>query len=227
MSVDVVHDINEGAIAFCSYDFFHLIVKKKSVSAGDIQKRVRDFNYGSTQKYNKPSFVNLDKQNLNQNASQLYCLMVNLPLIFLDLKDKIEPLWEPVETLLKCIQIIFSPKINENKIKSLEKYIQKHLKATFEIFERSLAPKQHFLLHYPECIRMMGPPIHLWTMRFESKRRLLTEISRRKMNFINLTKMLATKHQQRICKNPVLITKIKPSGTSVEFSKSEEFVDSN
>lgn len=36
----------------------------------------------------------------------------------------------------------------------------------------------------------MGPPIHLWTMRLESKHRVLTEIGRAKMNFIKLQKLL-------------------------------------
>lgn len=223
MSVDVMHDINEGVIAYCLHDFFNLIVKKKILAIGEIQKRVRDFNYGNTQKYNKPSLINVDKHNLNQNASQLYCLMVNMPFIFLDVREQIEENWEPVQTLLKCMQIIYSPSINESDIKSLEKYIQQHLKSVIEVFKRNISPKHHFLLHYPECIRRMGPPIHLWTMRFESKHKVLTEIARKKMNFINLPKMLAFEHQEQICKPPVFSAHIKLSESYGQFKNSMQF----
>lgn len=223
MSFDVMHDFNEGVIAYCIYDFFHLIVKKKIFSESEIQRRVRDFNYGNTHKNNKPSLVNMDKKNLNQNATQFYCLMVNLPLIFLDKKADIEPYWQPVQTLLKCMQIIYSPKIMERDVKRLEKYIEQHLQAMIDIFGRNLTAKHHFLLHYPEFIRRMGPPIHLWTMRLESKHKVLTEIARRKMNFINLPKTLAFEHQERMCKQPVFSTKIKLSDSSGQFNDNGKF----
>lgn len=224
MSVDVMHDVNEGSIAYCLSDFFDLIVKKvKILTETELQQRVRDFNYGPTRKYNKPSLINLEKHNLNQNASQLYCLMVNVPFILLDLKKDILPYWQPVQTLLNCMQVIYSPKICEQDIKSREKFIHQHLTSVQDIFKRKLTPKHHFLVHYPEYIRRMGPPIHHWTMRLESKHRVLTEISRRKMNFISLTKTLANEHQERICMQPVLRTEIKPSKSSGQFSKSMQF----
>lgn len=193
------------------------------MTVADIQKRVRDLNYGATNKNNKPSLVNIEKHNLNQNATQLYCLIVNLPLILFDLQDKIEPFWRPIQTLLKCMQIIYSPSITEHDIKSLEKYIEQHLKAVIDTFQRNLTAKHHFLVHYPSCIRKMGPPIHLWTMRLESKHRVLTEIARKKMNFINLPKTLATEHQERISKRPKLSTEIKPSERSGYFLETLQF----
>lgn len=221
--VDVMHDINEGCISYCLSDFFNLIVKKKIITADEIQTRVRDFNYGISLQYNKPSLVAIEKPNLNQNATQLYCLMVNMPFIFVDIKEKIKPYWEPIQTLLKCMQIIFSTTIAESDIKSLEKYIQLHLKAVIEVFDRTLAPKHHFLVHYPTCIRRHGPPIHLWTMRMEAKHKVLTEIARRKMNFINLTKTLAHAHQEIMCKPIKNKPRIKPSETSGDFLKSMQY----
>lgn len=147
-----------------------------------------------------------------------------MPFIFFDLKNQLETHWKPIESLLKCMQIIYSPEINENDIKSLEKYIQEHLNVVKNIFKRNLSPKHHFFIHYPECIRRMGPTIHLWTMRLENKHKVLTEIARRKMNFKNLTKTLALEHQNRFCLHkPTLSTKIKPSATSGQFMKSMQF----
>lgn len=222
--VDVMHDVNEGVIAYTLHDLFNLLIKLKILSLGELQKRIRDFNYGSTFKTDKPSLINVDKHNLNQNAAQLYCLMVNMPFIFIDLKDKIAPYWKPIETLLQCMQIIYSPVITESDIKQLETHIQEHLKSVIEIFGRNLTPKHHFLLHYPECIRRMGPVIHLWTMRLESKHKVFTEIARRKMNFINLPKTLAFEHQERFCQTLVRSTpKIQPSVKSGIFARSMQF----
>lgn len=43
MSVDVMHDINEGVIAYCLHDFFDLILKNKILSVGEIQKKNSGF----------------------------------------------------------------------------------------------------------------------------------------------------------------------------------------
>lgn len=223
MAVDVMHDINEGVIAYCIQEFLNLIVNKKIITLSEIQQRVRDFNYGSTYKYNKPSLINLEKHNLNQNAAQLYCLMIHLPFILLDMKEKLIPYWQPVETLLQCMQIIYSSVITDRDIKLLEKYIKQHLTAFMKVFNRNLSPKHHFLIHYPGYIRKMGPLIHLWTMRLEAKHKTLTEIAKRKMNFINITKTLATEHQRRICKSFVQSTTIRTSINFGNFKKTMQF----
>lgn len=121
MALDVMHDINEGAVAYCLQDLFILVQKKKNLTLSEIQQRVRDFNYGYTYRYNKPSLMNPDKHNLN--ATQLYCLMVHMPFIFLHVKEKLEPYWEPIETLLKCMQAIYPSTITESDIKSLDRNI--------------------------------------------------------------------------------------------------------
>lgn len=61
------------------------------------------------------------------------------------------------------------------------------------------------------------------TMTKENKHKVLTEIARKKMNFINLPKTLAMEHQERICKCPVLSSKIKPSESFGQFVKSMQY----
>lgn len=224
MPVDVMHDINEGVVSYCLHDFFNIIIDKKTVSAAEIQRRVRDFNYSPIHAKNKPSLINFDKHNLNQNASQMYCLAVNLPFILFDLKEMIREYWMPVETLLKCMQIIFSPVISEADRKSLQTHIKDHLWSVINIFKRTLTPKHHFFLHYPESIRKLGPPIHLWTMRFEAKHKVFTEIAKVRKNFKNVTSTMAIEHQERMCKLPDLSCTFKASATSSQFSKSNQFL---
>lgn len=48
------------------------------------------------------------------------------------------------------------------------------------------------MVHYPRCIRKIGPLIHIWTMKFEAKNKFFF-----KKNCVkkNLTVSLANKHQ--------------------------------
>lgn len=223
MSVDVMHDVNEGAVNYCLFDFFNAIINKKIATADDIQSRVRDFNYSETYKRNKPSLINFDKFNLNQNASQMYCLIQNLPFMLSDLGDKLGEYWKPVETLLQCMQIIYSEEITENDVKKLTKLIDEHLSAVIRTFGRTLTPKQHFLSHYPGTIRRMGPPVHLWTMRLESKHKVLTEISKQKRSFKNPTKTMAMEHQAMISDPPKITSDLVTSMYSGHFSKSMQY----
>ncbi|XP_076135690.1 uncharacterized protein LOC143118536 [Alosa pseudoharengus] len=57
---------------------------------------------------------------------------------------------------------------------------------------KNLIPKHHFMVHYPRCIRQIGPLIHIWTMRFEAKHKFFKDCVK---NFKNLTVSLAKKHQ--------------------------------
>lgn len=57
---------------------------------------------------------------------------------------------------------------------------------------KNLIPKHHYMLHYPRCIRKIGPLVHVWSMRFEAKHKFF------KNSIKNITKSLALKHQYAI-----------------------------
>lgn len=46
-----------------------------------------------------------------------------------------------------------------------------------QLFKQDLIPKHHFILHYPNVIRKLGPLKKLWTMRFEAKHKALKTYS--------------------------------------------------
>lgn len=48
------------------------------------------------------------------------------------------------------------------------------------------------MIHYPQCIRKIGPILHMWCMRYEAKHKFFkTQLK----SFKNITKTLANKHQ--------------------------------
>ena len=59
----------------------------------------------------------------------------------------------------------------------------------------NLIPKHHFMIHYPACIRQIGPLVHVWTMRYEAKHKFFKSSIK---NVKNITKSLAKKHQLAI-----------------------------
>lgn len=223
VSVDLMHDFNEGVVAYALHDFFGFMVEKRILTLSEIQSRVRDFCYSNMHKYNTPSLISVDKNHLNQSASQIYCLMIHMPFIFYDLKDEISEYWSPMQTLLKCMQIAFSYSISENDVQILKCRISDHLKAVKQVFNRRLTAKHHFLVHYPNSIRKMGPPIKSWTMRLEAKHKSFTEIAKNKKNFINSCQTMANNHQDQACKYPVVVAQIVLSKKYGQFAKTMEY----
>lgn len=194
VSVDLMHDFNEGVVPYALHDFFQNITENRILTMGRIQSRIRDFSYSNVHKYNTPSLVSLEKSHLNQNASQIYCLMVHMPFIFNDIQQQILCYWEPIRTLLECMQIVYSETIAESETELLERKVSEHLLSVQEVNKRSLTMKHHFMTHYPNSIRKMGPPIRSWTMLLEAKHKVFTEIAKNKKNFINVCLTMAKCH---------------------------------
>lgn len=232
VSFDIMHDMHEGIIPFFLTAFFEYCIEQKIYSENDIIRKIRDFNYGYTFTKNKPSLLGMKKTHLGQNASQSYCIIVHLPFIFHDAKEKLEKYWPLLEALLKCLQIVMSTSITESDLIHLENNIDTFLDGMLTLNKR-LTPKAHFLTHYPRAIRKIGPLKHFWTMRFESKHKFFTDSAKTTNNFINLKKTLAQKHQQQIClkrfsiKNDIEESKkIELFRNHCDFGKYESFLSS-
>ena len=200
-SVDLMHDMNEGVIPKLLFHLFDHFVKKNICSRRDIEQKIQFFEYGRLSGSYIPTKVDITKPNLGLSAMQLYCLMINLPFILISVKSKSTKVWDSVESVLKIMEIVYSEKITESDLTSVEQYIDCHLKSIQKNFGIDLSPKHHFLLHYPRVIRHMGPVLKMWTMKLEAKHKVFTDIARNTNNFININKTMATKHQQLLLTN--------------------------
>lgn len=195
ITVDLMHDIFEGLIPFTLEKIFDHCVTEKIATMEHIQGLVECFNFGDLHK-SKPSKINLDKKNLGQNASQSYCLFINIPFILHKYQAKLNKIWTPVEALLQIVQIITSSSIDDIDLKRLETLIHMHLDSFIELFGGGLKPKHHLLLHYIRVIRAMGPVVFLWVMRMEAKHQFFKRIAQRTKFFVNLKKTMAQQHQE-------------------------------
>ncbi|XP_026121391.1 uncharacterized protein LOC113101208 [Carassius auratus] len=194
--LDIMHDILEG-VAQYEVKLLFEYMSCNLISGDSIPQRLYAFNYGFLERNNRPTKVNLQQagNNIGLNASQTWCLIKNIPLIFGDVVPVGDKHWHLMLLLLHIVNIIFSPCISEGMIIFLKHLIKEHHQLFKDLYPRNLIPKHHLMIHYPECIRQIGPLIHVWTMRYEAKHRFFKKNLK---NFKNLTKSLAKKHQLAI-----------------------------
>lgn len=128
-----------------------------------------------------------------------------------------------VEALLKCVEICFSKSICEEDINELKSLIDLHLNLFKVTFKTYLRPKHHFLTHYPNAIRRMGPLIYYWMARFESKHLFFTNLAKMTNNFFNIAKTFAKRHQAVMAYKQFTISDIQPSKSSNKFTKVVNF----
>lgn len=202
ISVDPMHDLNEGVIPFVMKHFIERCISLKIFSKKKIIQMIKFHDFGALNSKNRPSQLELDKKNMGQNASQSMCLFLHLPFILWIYRNdiKLKEMWICVESLLRICQIVYSSEIAESDLVRLENQISIHLKSIQKIFKVKLIPKHHLLTHYCTVIRQMGPVIHMSMMRFENKHKFFKNNIKRTSNFMNPNKSLALHHQAFICK---------------------------
>ncbi|XP_050988379.1 uncharacterized protein LOC127179124 [Labeo rohita] len=170
-SVDVMHDVLEGIAQF-ELKLVLRYVQAHFLTAKELDGRLHSFNYGYMERRNRPPAVKLDDESndLGINAIQCWCLLRNVPLIFGDIVPQDDEHWQLLLLLLQIVNIVFSPVLTEGLTVYLKHLIAEHHRLFKCLFpDRNLLPKHHLMMHYPRCIRNIGPIVHMWSMRFESK----------------------------------------------------------
>ena len=191
---DIMHDILEGVAQYEVKLLFEYL-NRNFISNENILQRVYAFNYGFMDKKNRPTRINMFciGNSIGLNASQTLCLIRNLPLIFGDVVPEGDRHWHLLIILLHIINIVFSPCITEGMTVFLQHLIEDHHRLFKDLYpQNNLIPKHHFMIHYAECIRKIGPLLHVWCMRYEAKHKFFKSSIK---NFKNITKSLAKKHQ--------------------------------
>lgn len=202
-TVDAMHDLNEGCIPRFLSNFFKFCFKNKIFSRDELENLAKFYDYGTLDSSNVPSRIDLEKKSLGQNAAQSMCLFRHLPFILIKWKDhpKLKEVWECYGALLFICEVAYSYEITETELKKFEEAVDTHLKLFQKIFQVSLSPKQHFLIHYATVIRAVGPTIFYNMFRFDSKHKVFKNFRYATNNFKAINKSLALQHQKQILIN--------------------------
>lgn len=199
-TVDVMHDANEGAIPFIIKNVIEYCTAEGVFSLDEVNSLTQYYDFGWLKRQNIPSELNLDKRSLGQNASQSICLFQNSPFILYGYRKHpaLKKVWHCITSLLRIVEIVYSYEITEMEIIELENIISSHLTGILAFVE-NLIPKHHFITHYPSVIRAVGPVINMTMMRYESKHINFKTFAENTMNFKDINKSLAVKHQEILC----------------------------
>lgn len=193
-SLDIMHDILEGVAQYEMKLLFEYLAEN-FISKLDLLSRIYAFDYGYLERKNRPTRINLESSgnSIGLNSIQSLCLVRNIPLLFGDLVPEENEHWTLLLLLLQIINIVFSPSLTMGMTVHLKHLIMEHHSLFKRLYpHKNLIPKHHFMVHYPSCIRKIGPLIHQWSMRCEAKHKVFKNTIK---NFKNITKSLAKKHQ--------------------------------
>lgn len=81
------------------------------------------------------------------------------PIMVGDLIQENDEVWKFFLTLLKIIDLLLSYNFNESNIIRLKQLISLCMLSMYiRLFNDTLKPKHHFLIHYPTIIRYPGAP---------------------------------------------------------------------
>lgn len=226
-SQDIMHDLYEGVMQLVLKMFFAHLIEHDIITEKEIEQKINSFEYGLLDRRNAPKNFFFKKPNLNQNASQMHCLMRNFPFIFVYLLHQIDQVkksvvhkaWPAIEYVLKINQIVSSKVIKEMDIINLEEFTKEFLTFVKKKFRFELTPKFHFLTHYSNTIRAMGPLIDLQMMRGDAKHQPLTQYAKRTRNYINICKSLSEKHQEVLAAKWTKCTYVDQIEMSKKFFK--------
>ena len=116
-------------------------------------------------------------------------LAQEFPLLVGDRIPQDDEHWYSFLVLLKICNIAISPVCNYDTIAYLRVLIEEKLYLFKQLYPtQNLIPKHHYMIHYPSQMLRLGPLIHTWNMRQESKLSFIKRVSRRG-NYKNVCKL--------------------------------------
>lgn len=197
---DILHDFLEGVVpvelALCLQSF----IAKKYVTLDSVNEAIRKFPYTFSDKVDQPQKIPkgfISKGTIGGNGHENWSLLRLLPLMIGPSIPEGDEAWEMLMLLKDIVEIVMSSHFTDELIHFLDCKISEHrelLQTTFPNFR--LRPKHHFIEHYPEMLKLFGPLIDVWTMRFEGKHNFFKQVVHDVRNFKNVPLTLAVRHQK-------------------------------
>jgi len=195
--VDIMHDLFEGVCKYeMGYILHELIFIQKLFTLEALNFKIKYFKYPDND--NKPPLITvlqLQNKYIKMSTAEMKCFILNASLIFGDLIPRRNVFWKLYTLLRQILSIVLQFTINNDDINLLEKLVENHHVLYVKLFKDTLKPKHYFMIHYAHIMKFVGPLIHIWTMRFETKHRPLKQSALMSNNRINLPLTIAIKYQ--------------------------------
>ncbi|CAH1107876.1 unnamed protein product [Psylliodes chrysocephalus] len=206
--VDIMHDVFEGV---CHYSICHAInyfIKMKYFDLKILNSRRETFEYGPKEIGNMPGKIemhHLNSKKLRMSAREMMTFITYFPLMVGDMIPADDDVWKFLINLIEIIDILLCFEVADSDIILLQNKIKKLNRDYTVLFDDTLKPKFHNLIHYPKIIRQSGPLRKLWCFKYESNhiqsKIYCHVINSRKNICITLSKKYQLKFTYQILKN--------------------------
>ncbi|XP_052126416.1 uncharacterized protein LOC113206767 [Frankliniella occidentalis] len=196
----IAHDVFEAIIN--EYDFFPIIeslVERGWFTIRGLNKLIQKFKYSPQDIKNKPVKVRASK--LGGHAVQNWTLLRLFPLIIGKerILDAADSHWQLYLKLKEICEYICAPSYTAQLVADMKGLIYEYMQERQEVLGTLPKPKHHFVSHYADLVVLMGPIIHLFTMRFESAHSFFKRVARTCKNFINIGLTMSEKAALYFC----------------------------
>lgn len=204
---DVMHTLLEGTVQYEVRLILLYFIQTGKLTLLQLNGAINNHNYGYSEQSDKPGpiresvFQTAEGYKVKYSASQTRLFLRILPFIVDPMIDFDNEYYLFLVELIQIVNIVFAPVIKHGTVTFLQELIAKHLATFKELFpNKNVIPKQHYLVHIPGMIRLLGPMVRTSCFTFESAHRYFKELGRRQ-NFKNLPVSLARRHQMFECCN--------------------------
>lgn len=205
---DAMHVIIEGSLEIMIRHFLrYCIIEEKLFTIDDFNSSIARFNFQHLKK-DKPGRIQrehlIENGCLHQKAGQMFVLahtllfMINEWIITSNAEGIVQHTYCFV-LLLQILNITLAYQIHEDSIILLSRIIETFLINFKSLYQDSLVPKFHFLIHIPQYIKMFGPARQSWCFRFEACHSYFKSLVPVVRNFKNMALTLSYRHQSRLC----------------------------
>lgn len=168
---DLMHDIFEGVLRYDMANLIDELIKKKYFDLSQLNNRIKFFKYSKADLGNTVPPIKADhlkKKHLVMSASEMLCFSLYFGILVGDLVPENDCSWEFYLVIREMLELLLSRSFTKDNLEKLGILIKKHNGLFIELFNESLKPKHHIILHYPEIISQVGPLRNIWCMRFEA-----------------------------------------------------------
>ena len=152
----------------------HLIFVAKYLTLDDINLRLAGYQYGVDDNVNKPppiSEKHLNNECMILSSAEMMNLFRSLFLIVGPLAPTGDAHWELFIKLKTVVELVLRKVIHKNTHRLLQTEITEYLTSLSKLYPNHMKPKHHFILHYPQIMKAVGPLPQISSMRNESKHR--------------------------------------------------------
>lgn len=201
IACDIMHDIYLGV---CKYNLskivYYFVYKKKFLSLDTLNYRKQMFQYGDTEIANisppieKKHILNAS---FKMNAKQMKTFIHFFTLMVGDLISPNDEVYQFLILFVSLIDKLLLPNFDDKLLIDLQSLITKHNELYQQLFNDTLKPKHHNLVHYPTIIKKLGPLKFLWAFRFEAQHQLHKQYARSITSRINVPITLCKKASLR------------------------------